>query len=186
MSRTSRLSGSMPMGDQRLAWSEMGCQPAAPKVAICACCPWWMKIPGRANVSWSGASSWQTETMPLQHDTNWIGTQKTDFWDRNQKFRYLIMAEVARRLVERPELVERGRYYLDTVMAGDKQVSAFYQAWKSIIDRPVEEIARRWLADTEEGDLLRANPPLFDVVEGEERTRISAEASRWAENGHRS
>jgi hypothetical protein len=124
--------------------------------------------------------------MPLQHDTSWIGKQKTDFWDRNQKFRYLIMAEVARRLVEKPELVERGRRYLETVMAGDKQVSTFYHAWKAIIDRPVDEIARRWLADSEEGDFLRANPPLFDVVEGDARKRISAEASNWAENGHRS
>lgn len=123
--------------------------------------------------------------MALQYDTSWIGTHKTDFWDRNQKFRYLIMAEIARRLVERPELVEHGRRYLETVMAGDKQVSPFYRAWKALIDRPVDEIVRRWLADTEEGDFLRANPPLFDVVEGAARKRISAEANRWAESADR-
>ena len=116
---------------------------------------------------------------------SWIGGQKTDFWDRNQKFRYLIMAEIAKRLLEQPELLERGRRYLETHMAPNAQVAGSYRAWKKIIDRPAEEIVRRWLDDTEEGDTLRANPPLFDVVEGAARIRASSEASAWAKNAYR-
>jgi hypothetical protein len=122
--------------------------------------------------------------MQSRRDTSWIGSQKTDFWDRSQKFRYLIMAEIAKRLVEQPELIEQGRRHLETSMAHDKQVVPFYRAWKAIIDCPAEEIARRWLADTDEGDMLRANPPLFDIVEGETRRRVSAEASAWAKQAH--
>lgn len=98
-----------------------------------------------------------------------------------------MMVEIARRLVENPELVKAGAQYLETHMAGNAQVAEHYRLWKSLLRRPVGELVRRWLADTDEGDYLRANPPLFLVIDDETRKRISAEASHWTgDRAHKS
>lgn len=92
-------------------------------------------------------------------------------------FRYFLMAETARRLRADPRLREAGKIHLEKSMSGRPGLRRQYDLWKKLIDGPVEELVTRWLADTAEGDMLRANPPIFCVIDDETRKRISVQIS---------
>lgn len=111
---------------------------------------------------------------------------KQRFWDRNQKFRYLMLVETARRIVENPDLIEFARLYLDKSMAGVPSSRLYYKLWSELLDRPPPEIARRLLADTPEGERLRDSAPIFEVIEDGVRRQISHEATEWARRAGKS
>ncbi len=115
-------------------------------------------------------------------DTSWIQPQIKRFWDRNQKLRYLMALEIARQIVERPELIERGRRYIDQRLSTGHQTRPYDLMWRKVLERPAEEIGRRLIADTDEGDMLRASAPVFKVIEAKTRRRLLAEADMWSLN----
>lgn len=94
------------------------------------------------------------------------------FYDRNQKLKYLYACETARRLVEKPSLIEGGKRYLQSKIAPNPRMKRYYLLWNQLLERPPDEIARRLLADTPEGEQLRDSMPVFEPIEGEIRARI--------------
>jgi hypothetical protein len=98
------------------------------------------------------------------------------FNDRSQKLKYLYACEVARRLIERPLLVESGRRYLESKVAHNPRMRRYYLLWNDLLKHPPREIAERLTADTPEGEKLRDSMPVFEVIEGKVREQIIRES----------
>lgn len=101
------------------------------------------------------------------------------FYDRSQKLKYLYARETARRLIEKPSLVDAGKRYLEAKVAPNPRMRRYYLLWSQLLERPAAEIAERLTADTPEGEQLRDSMPVFEPIEGEARKRI-IRASRSA------
>jgi len=99
---------------------------------------------------------------------------KAEFYDRHEWRAYLRMVEVARRLVDAPELLERGRDYLEKFVRGDPHQKHIYQLWRAALALPVEDIARHLLADDERGAALRESAPVFVVISAAENRQLWA------------
>jgi len=50
----------------------------------------------------------------------------------------------------------------------------YWERWRELLDRPVEEIHAVLMADTDEGQMLRASAPFAGIFSREERNRIHA------------
>lgn len=100
------------------------------------------------------------------------GCEPMEFYDRSQKLRYLYARETARRLVEQPALVERGRRYLEKHIAPDPQMRRYYALWDRVLRYPAAEIAKRLTANDPEGQQLRDSMPVFEPIEGKVRDQI--------------
>jgi hypothetical protein len=101
------------------------------------------------------------------------------FYDRSQRLKYLYARETARRLLEKPSLVERGKQFLEAKIAPNPRMRRYYLLWRGLLERPPQEIARRLMADTPEGEQLRDSMPVFEPIEGKAREDI-IQASRMA------
>jgi len=83
--------------------------------------------------------------------------------------------EVARRIGERPELVELARYRVARWLK-DRSVSAAYAtAWSEILSGSASDIAVEIVAETEPMDALRQTSPFAGVVDPRTRWRILKE-----------
>jgi hypothetical protein len=58
-------------------------------------------------------------------------------------------------------------------MATDPRMAEYYALWREVIERPVDEICDRLLADTAEGEALRDSCPVFTVLPQELRMRLA-------------
>ena len=93
---------------------------------------------------------------------------KSTFRDAHERRAYFRAFLLARRLIDDPGLVERGRAYLDRFVKNDPRQRHIYKLWLEAIDLPVEEIVLGLLTDDARGDALRESAPVFVVIPAEE------------------
>lgn len=94
---------------------------------------------------------------------------KTRFHDAHERRMYLLAAEVARRIVETPSLIERGREHLERFTRPDPSQRRWYELWAATLRESPTEIARRILADDDRASELRGSMPVFVVIDRETR-----------------
>lgn len=111
-----------------------------------------------------------------------VPPREMQFYDRSQKLKYLYACETARRLVEKPSLIESGKRYLKSKIAPNPRMKRYYLLWNELLERPPGEIAQRLMADTPEGEQLRDSMPVFEPIEGEVRERIVRESKSAIDN----
>jgi len=93
---------------------------------------------------------------------------KRHFRDRYELRAYARAALLAKRLLEAPELVARGRAYLDRFVRIDPRQQRIYALWREALGLPVDELVRHLLADDERGASLRETAPVFVVIPADE------------------
>jgi len=90
---------------------------------------------------------------------------KAHFRDAHERRAYLRSVEIARRIVEDRDLLDRGRRFTDRHMRDDPHQKVAYRLWCDLLRFPAEEIARRLIADDDAGRYLRETAPVFTVIE---------------------
>jgi hypothetical protein len=102
---------------------------------------------------------------------------KEIFRDGHERRSYFRAFLLAKRLIDDPGLVARGRAYLDRFVRDDPRQSHIYNLWSETIGLPVEEIALRLLADDLRGEALRESAPVFVVIPAEEVRALARTAA---------
>jgi hypothetical protein len=93
---------------------------------------------------------------------------KTSFYDSHERRAYLRMVEVARKIVDDPALIKRGRRFLERFIQDKLGQSLAYKAWANLLAEPPETIARELLSNSERGSFLRDSAPVFVVLSAPE------------------
>lgn len=99
---------------------------------------------------------------------------KQAFYDSHERRAYLRATEIARRIVDQPELIEAGRAFLDRFTRPDPHQAAAYDLWLSTLALSPEDIAERLLEDSDQGAALRDSAPVFVTLPKEDLRRIWA------------
>lgn len=102
------------------------------------------------------------------------------FHDVSKRIDYALVEEVCRRLRADPSLVEEGRRDFERGLARDAWRVEEREAWRALLDEPVDTICEALLARTWHGQMLRESRPLFCVLPASVRADIVA-ASRHAD-----
>lgn len=89
---------------------------------------------------------------------------KREFRDRYEFRSYVRTVLVTERLLATPELIERGRNYLDRFVKDDPRQQNIYRLWTEVLQLPVRELVSALLADDHRGSTLRETAPVFDVI----------------------
>jgi hypothetical protein len=89
---------------------------------------------------------------------------KSTFRDAYERRAYLRAFLLAKRILERPEIIARGRAYLDRFVKHDPRQSRSYRAWTDTLCLSPEEIVVRLLADDSQGAFLRETAPVLTVI----------------------
>jgi hypothetical protein len=97
---------------------------------------------------------------------------KTEFYDRHERRAYLRAVEMAKRIIDNPEVIEHARLFLDRHVRHDPHQHAAFETWRELLDRPPETIARALLEDSDNGAELRGSAPVFFVLGGEPRLEL--------------
>ncbi|MGL4286247.1 MAG: hypothetical protein ACRCVA_07885 [Phreatobacter sp.] len=101
---------------------------------------------------------------------------KARFHDRNERRSYAVARLVAAHLIDRPELVQHGRAYMERHMRADPSQHAYYRLWQDLLRHDIDQVVCRLLEDSDKGALLRDTQPVFYVPSIEERREISAQS----------
>lgn len=83
------------------------------------------------------------------------------FHDRHEWVDYLKAAEVARRIVADPSIIEDARRFVAWRMLPDPHQSDYAKMWQELLSRPPAEIAAALTEDSPRGRLLRETAPVF-------------------------
>ena len=101
---------------------------------------------------------------------------KSRFHDAHERRAYLRAVATARRLLEEPGLLSKGAEHLERFTRPDPRQSSYYALWREVLAGGETEVARRLLADTDEGMALRGSSPVFVRFAPEELKAIWADA----------
>jgi hypothetical protein len=93
---------------------------------------------------------------------------KREFRDGYDFRAYARAILLARRLLEKPDLVRRGRSFLERHVRTDPHQKRIYELWTETLQLPVDELVGRFLADDERGAALRETAPVFVVIPPED------------------
>jgi hypothetical protein len=93
---------------------------------------------------------------------------KREFRDSYDFRAYARALLLAKRLLERPELVGRGRSYLERHVKADPHQARIYKLWTEALELPLNELVDRFLTDDERGAALRETAPVFVVIPPED------------------
>ncbi len=97
---------------------------------------------------------------------------KDHFYDAHERRSYLRAVEVAKRIVDDPSVLQRGRKFLDRFVRNDPYQRPSYELWTRTLQLPPEDIARRLLEDSQSGQALRDSAPVFAVISEDEAKRL--------------
>lgn len=97
---------------------------------------------------------------------------KDHFYDAHERRSYLRAVEVAKRIVDDPSALRRGREFLHRFARNDPYQRPSYELWTKTLQLRPEDIARRLLEDSETGQALRDSAPVFVVISEEEAKRL--------------
>lgn len=98
------------------------------------------------------------------------------FWDRNQRFSYLVALENARRIRQDPTLIAVASSHLERFTAEDPRQAVGYALWKDLLTKPPEEITARLVERSEAGDYARQTAPSFGALPPKVRSELIAAA----------
>ena len=94
------------------------------------------------------------------------------FHDRNQRYGYLVARENARRIAADPAVAEAGRRHLEAFSARDPSQRDGALLWRSIFAAGSEEVVRRLLDRSPDGDYARQTAPSFGALPPRTRARL--------------
>jgi hypothetical protein len=86
---------------------------------------------------------------------------KRRFHDAHERRAYARAVETAKRIVDDPALVERGRHFAERFMRPDPHMARYYEMWSKLLDEDPGTIARSLIEDSQRGALLRDSSPVF-------------------------
>ncbi len=107
--------------------------------------------------------SWNIDLAPVI-GSDGVPAPKCEFRDRYELRSYVRAVLVAERLLAAPELIERGRAYLDRFVKDDPRQRDIYRLWTEVLQLPIAELAGAMLADDPRGTTLRETAPVFEVI----------------------
>ncbi len=90
--------------------------------------------------------------------------RKRTFRDSHDFRSYVRALLLAKRLLERPDLVARGQSYLERHVKADPHQTRIYKLWTDALQLPVDDLIDRFLTDDERGATLRETAPVFVVI----------------------
>ncbi len=102
---------------------------------------------------------------------------KARFYDAHERRAYGRAVEVARRIVDDPTLLERGRAFLETFVGADPRQAEAYRLWIDTLALGADGVARLLLADDELGAYLRGTAPVFTTISKDVAYGLSHRAS---------
>lgn len=89
---------------------------------------------------------------------------KARFRDAHERRAYQRALEVARRIVDDPSLLEKGRAFLDRFVKDDPRQRRGYALWIETLRLEPEQVVRLLIADDEQGAFLRETAPVFTTI----------------------
>lgn len=89
---------------------------------------------------------------------------KREFRDGHDRRAYMRSLEIAKRIVDDPSLLLKGRQFLERHVRPDAHQQSVFAIWSAILDLPAREVARILIADDERGQSLRETAPVFTVI----------------------
>ncbi|MGH9658964.1 MAG: hypothetical protein ACRD96_10505 [Bryobacteraceae bacterium] len=93
---------------------------------------------------------------------------------------------IAEKLSRQPDLLQRARENLDRWMASGGSAMPYWRTWQQILDRPLPEILKLLVEDSEQMTALRQSSPFAGILTPRERWRIyEAFGSRAHHSGSR-
>jgi hypothetical protein len=98
---------------------------------------------------------------------------KERFYDAHERRAYQRSLEVARRIIDDPSLLDRGRAFLERFVRNDIRQRQSYQLWVATLGLGAETVARRLVADDERGERLRESAPVFSPISEEVARRLA-------------
>ena len=105
---------------------------------------------------------------------------KSTFRDAHERRTYFRAFLLAKRLIDDPRLIERGRAYLDRFVKNDPRQRHVYKLWVEAMQLPVDEIVLDLLTDNARGNALRESAPVFVVIPAEEVRALTKTATYGA------
>ncbi len=102
------------------------------------------------------------------------GATKRASHDAHQRRAWLRTAEIARRIVEEPELVTGAQRFIEKFVRDDPHQVSAYRVWSGLLRRPPAQIAAALLEDSPHGAELRETAPVFVAFSREELRDIWA------------
>ena len=97
---------------------------------------------------------------------------KERFYDAHERRAYLRSVEIAKRILDEPSLIAKGRGYLDRFVRDDPSQAVVFQLWQRALAWPPEEMVRQFLADSDQGSALRDSAPVFVVLPKADALRL--------------
>ena len=98
------------------------------------------------------------------------------FWDRNQRFNYLVARENARRIVSDPGVVACKLAHLEKFAANDPGQAKSYRMWKALLALRAAQIAAQSTERSDHGDCVRATAPAFGALAPSVRAELLRKA----------
>lgn len=97
---------------------------------------------------------------------------KARFHDAHERRAYLRAMEIAKRIIDDPNLIAVGARYLDQFMRDDPHQAEACRIWRGVLAQPPEQIARALLEDSVSGAELRNTAPVFVTLSAETLRQI--------------
>jgi hypothetical protein len=86
--------------------------------------------------------------------------------------------EVARRLRDRPELLDRARARVDRWSRDGSVARCWVEAWSEVLQRPIDEVVQAITDTSEHGRSLRQSSPFAGVIDAKTRWEILRRCER--------
>lgn len=102
--------------------------------------------------------------------------EQDGFRDRNHRYGFLVARENARRLVEDPAVLARGREHLDRFSRDDPHQADGYRVWDALLLGFASVVASRLTERSPGGDYIRETAPSFGGLPNAMRVRLLREA----------
>lgn len=103
--------------------------------------------------------------------------QEIQFWDQSKRLDWFRARALARKIVERPEILSELRECIEKYWGGDPSKYRSLRIWRKILGKSPEEFARFLLADNPEAEEARESYPPYVALTPQERAAY-IEASR--------
>ncbi len=93
--------------------------------------------------------------------------KKSSFYDNHERRAYLRFVEIAKRIMDDPNIIQSGIKFIKAHMRDDPHQARAYTRWAEILKQPPAAIVTSLLEDSPSGQWLRDTAPVFVVVDSQ-------------------
>ena len=106
------------------------------------------------------------------------GAREIQFWDHSKRLDWFMMRAVARKILERPEIMGEMRVCIERYWGGDGSKTRSLRLWRKVLALSPDEFARFALSDTAEAEETRESFPPYVALTPSERADFIAAARK--------